>query len=191
MTCSTPASPSGPSLQAAVDCLRRGQVIAYPTEGVYGLGCSPFNCQAVQEILYLKNRHQDQGLILIAAGIKDLLPLIRPPVTTKMLNAFNAWPAAITVIFPASEQVPAWIRGKHDSVALRVTAHPLANHLCQAFGGPIVSTSANPSGLPAAITADQVLNYFGDKIPCVLDGDVLSPGKASQIVSLDGQHLRI
>ncbi len=164
--------------------------MAYPTEGVWGLGCDPFNPSAVHRLLDIKQRSEDQGLVLIAGGIDVLLPLIRPPVTTAMLEAFNQWPAAITFVFPASDEVPKWVRGKHDGIALRISAHPLACRLCQQWGRPLVSTSANLSGQPAALDEATVRRVFGDKIDTLVPGSVLTPGKPSEIRTLDGKILR-
>jgi len=164
--------------------------VAYPTEGVFGLGCDPYNRDAVHRLLRLKNRPVAQGLILIAAGIGDLLPLIKPPLTPAMLEAFNRWPAPRTVLFPPSELPPPWILGQHSTVALRVTAHPLANRVCRLFGQPLVSTSANRRGQPAAVEAEAVSACFGDKIDAIVPGQVLTPGQPSQITDLAGNTLR-
>jgi len=178
------------SPEHAADVIRAGGIIAYPTEGVFGLGCDPFNAEAVNKLLHLKNRAQSQGLILIAAGVKDLLPLIQPPLTGVMLAQFNHWPAALSVLFPASNKVPPWIKGSHSTVALRVTAHPLANRLCQLWGKPLVSTSANPHGRPPAVDEKAVCRYFADKIDALVTGQVLNPGQTSRIITLDGGTLR-
>ncbi len=176
--------------EQAAQILRAGGIVAYPTEGVFGLGCDPFNRKAISRLLHLKRRPVEKGLILIGAGIKDLLPVIAPPVTPAMLAAFNQWPAARTVLFPAADGLPEWIRGTHDTVALRVPAHPLACELCRCFGGPLVSTSANPPGQLAAVEGEAVRDYFGDKIDAMVPGQVLTPGQASRIVDLTGNTIR-
>ena len=184
------SQPPQVTLEQAARMLRAGGIVAYPTEGVFGLGCDPFNRKAVTRLLRLKHRPVEKGLILIAAGIKDLLPVIAPPVTPTMMAAFNQWPAARTVLFPAADGLPEWIRGAHDTVALRVPAHPLACELCRCFGGPLVSTSANPPGLPAAVKGETVCHYFGDKIDAIIPGQVLMPGQTSRIVDLTGNTIR-
>jgi L-threonylcarbamoyladenylate synthase len=176
--------------EEAAQCLSAGGVIAYPTEGVFGLGCDPFNPQAVQRLLQLKQRARDNGLILIGSGLNQLLDLIHNPLCAEALEAFSRWPAAVTIVFPASAKVPALVRGRHAGVALRVTAHPLANRLCQLFGKPVVSTSANRSGIPPALNVSTVAREFGDKIDGILPGELLQPGQPSLIRQLDGHTLR-
>lgn len=142
------------SVEAAVAVLRRGGVIAYPTEGVWGLGCDPFDEGAVLRLLALKQRDVAKGLILVAAdaaqldGFADWDAL--PDGRRGEIEA--SWPGANTWIVPATGRVPRWITGEHASVALRVSAHPVVAALCTAFAGPLVSTSANLAGQPAPRT---------------------------------------
>ena len=135
----------------AARLLHAGGVVAYPTEGVWGLGCDPFDQAAVLRLLALKDREVAKGLILVAAspaqfdGLADwnALPAER------LLEVLASWPGPCTWIVPATTRMPGWIRGQHAGVALRVSAHPGVAALCQAFGGPLVSTSANAAGAPA------------------------------------------
>ena len=139
-------------LRHAARILRQGGVIAYPTEAVFGLGCDPLNRDAVQRILTIKQRPMTKGLILIASKLDQLLPFIRPPGDAIQARIADTWPGPVTWVMPAPPATPVWLRGTHDSLAVRVTAHPLATALCEAFGGAIVSTSANASGRPPART---------------------------------------
>jgi L-threonylcarbamoyladenylate synthase len=145
------------SITDAVRVLHRGGVIAYPTEAVWGLGCDPFDEAAVTRLLAIKQRPVDKGLILVAgelAQLDDLLDWEALP-TDRSEAVFASWPGPHTWIVPASGRVPHWITGAHDGVAVRVSAHPLVVALCTAFGGPLVSTSANPAGaLPPTTLAD-------------------------------------
>lgn len=178
-------------LSQAVNHLKNGHVIAYPTEAVYGLGCDPFNEAAVKKLLQLKNRKVSKGLILIASDIAMLKPLIGEITQEQWQLLIESWPAALTWLVPKSELVPAWISGKHTSVALRVTAHPLAKALCEQFKGPIVSTSANPEAQDPARDAQTVINYFKDKVDFVLSGPVDQNAKPSTIKDLiTGKVLR-
>lgn len=149
-------------LSQAVRHLRRGGVIAYPTEGVFGLGCDPLNERAVAEILALKGRAASKGLILIAADFDQLLPFVSPPPAPVVLERIlDSWPGPVTWILPAAPCVPAWLTGGRRTLACRVTDHPIAARLCRAFGRSLVSTSANPSGRPPAKSLLQVRRYFG------------------------------
>lgn len=178
-------------IQNAAKWLSVGEVVAYPTEAVWGLGCDPFNPHAVEKLLQLKQRPVEKGLILIAAHIEQFNPLLSalPPGQYNQLT--ESWPAPITWLVPANENVPPWIRGSHDSVALRVTDHPVAKALCQHFGGPIVSTSANPGSRREARTSLMVRRYFGDQLAAITPGQVGNSAKPSQIRDLaSGKILR-
>jgi L-threonylcarbamoyladenylate synthase len=139
------------TIEAAVARLRDGGVIAYPTEGVWGLGCDPFDEAAVLRLLALKQREVDKGVILVGAsaaqfdGLADWAAL--PAGRIDEIRA--SWPGPNTWIMPATARVPRWITGAHAGVALRASAHPVVAALCTAHGGPIVSTSANTAGAPA------------------------------------------
>lgn len=132
----------------AIAVLRRGGVIAYPTEAVWGLGCDPFDEAAVSRLLALKQRPVDKGLILIAGSVDQFDALLDwtalPGVRHETVLA--SWPGPHTWVVPASARVPRWITGVHEGVAVRVSAHPTVASLCLAFGGPLVSTSANLAG---------------------------------------------
>jgi len=137
-------------LRRVARLLRDGGVIAYPTEAVYGLGCDPLNRTAVEHLLAIKRRPVEKGLILIASRIEQILPFVETPSNEVLLRLTETWPGPVTWLLPANPATPRWLRGQHRSLAVRVTAHPIAAALCAAFGGPIVSTSANASGRPPA-----------------------------------------
>lgn len=158
--------------QKIVEILKSGGIIAYPTEAVFGLGCDPFNEQAVLKLLQLKKRDISKGLILIAASWEQFEPLIQPIDDSIINKIFTSWPGPNTWVVPANSRVPSWIKGKYSSVAVRVTAHPVAKKICEMFGGPIVSTSANIEGLPPAKTAEEVQGQFPEGIDLIVPGKV-------------------
>jgi len=143
---------TGSSLAEAVAALRRGGVVAYPTEAVWGLGCDPFDQAAVLRLLAIKQRPVEKGLILIGGALAqfdglldwDALPAPRRDAVLK------TWPGPHTWIVPATARVPRWITGDHTGVAVRVSAHPTVVALCAALGAPLVSTSANRAGAEPA-----------------------------------------
>ena len=143
-------------LRQVASTIRSGGIIAYPTEAVWGLGCDPLNPDAVYRLLAIKRRPADKGLILIAADQAQLSPFVLPPDPGIQRRLDDSWPGPVTWLLPTRPGTPNWLRGRHDSLAVRVTAHPLAAQLCRAFGGPLVSTSANAAGRPPARTALQV-----------------------------------
>ncbi|MGX2039652.1 Sua5/YciO/YrdC/YwlC family protein [Methylocaldum sp. MU1018] len=157
-------------LRLAASRLRDGGIIAYPTEGVYGLGCNPLNRRAVLRLLALKERPAAKGLVLIAAKFDQIEPYLDIPTEFMRNRILSTWPGPVTWIIPAAGWVPAWLRGAHASVAARVTAHPEAAALCRAFGGPIVSTSANKSGQPPARTPVAVRKHFSTNHVLLIPG---------------------
>ncbi len=143
-------------LRLAAHQLHKGDVVAYPTEAIYGLGCDPLNRRAVARLLGIKQRPLSKGLILIAAGFDQLIPFVNHLPEEQMQAVLESWPGPNTWLLPAAKSTPRWLTGGRDSIAVRVTAHPLAAGLCRAFGGAIVSTSANLSGYSPARTALEV-----------------------------------
>ncbi|MGL6026575.1 MAG: L-threonylcarbamoyladenylate synthase [Vibrio sp.] len=160
------------NLQQAVDALRSGGVIAYPTEGVFGLGCDPDNQTAMLRLLAIKQRPVEKGVILIAANYQQLQPYIDETQLSaeQLAQVLASWPAPLTWVMPASRHTPSWVRGQFDTVAVRVSAHPLVQKLCVAFGKPLTSTSANLSGQPACVTQQQVIAQLGEHINVVVEG---------------------
>ncbi|MFN3581900.1 MAG: L-threonylcarbamoyladenylate synthase [Pseudomonas sp.] len=146
-----------------------GGVIAYPTEAVWGLGCDPWQADAVERLLELKQRPVEKGLILVAGHIDQFDFLLWDLPDNQLAKLRLSWPGANTWLVPHQERLPPWITGQHDSVALRVSAHPLVRQLCQACG-PLVSTSANPTGRPAARSRLRVEQYFHRRLEAIVPG---------------------
>ncbi len=164
--------------------LLQGGVVAYPTEAVWGLGCDPRDPDAMETILALKGRPVDKGVILIAATAQQLLPYMAglDDEEYRRLESRRAQPT--TWVVPAGRGAPEWITGGRDTLAVRVIRHPIAAALCRAFGGPLVSTSANPAGLPPARTALKVRQYFRGAPLHYLPGHVGQARKPSEIRDL-------
>jgi L-threonylcarbamoyladenylate synthase len=156
---------------------------------VYGLGCDPFDAQAVERLFDLKRRPQHKGLILLAADFAQIEAFLDlTPVMRERLLA--TWPGPVTWIVPVTKKMPDWLV-RDGTVAVRVSAHPLAAALCRAFGGAIVSTSANPSGRPPARNALQTRRYFPDEKVLVLSGATGGLNRPTPIYDArSGQRLR-
>ena len=155
----------------AITCLTQGEVILYPTEAVYGLGCDPDNQQAVEALLAIKQRPVEKGLILIADNYGQLLKYVddaKIPMD-KRADIFSSWPAAITWVMPASKNTPKWLTGQFDTIAVRVTNHPTVKRLCQEFGKPLVSTSANLTGQETVISIEQAKTQFAEQVGFYVD----------------------
>ena len=185
-----PAAVSPWRLRAACRRLNQGRILAYPTEAVYGLGCDPLNAAAVLQLLEFKQRPVGAGLILIAADFAQLEPFVQPLSSALRRRVFASWPGPVTWLLPARSEVPTWLRGAHATLAVRITAHAGSRALCQAFGGALISTSANPRGRPPARTALQVRRYFGDTL-AILPGPLGTGARPSEIRdAVTGQTLR-
>lgn len=176
-------------IKLAVDCVSRGGVIAYPTESVYGLGCLPFDIEAVTRILRLKRRHPKKGLIIVAATFEQLIPYIEISADVPLKDILNTWPGPITWVLPAKKHVPVWLRGIQGGIAVRLSAHPIVQDLCYTAGA-LVSTSANPEGYQPAKNPAKVRTYFGNRIDYILCG--LTGGAAPTMIrhAISGRLLR-
>ena len=163
----------------AVKALHNQEVIAYPTEAVFGLGCDPMSADAVQRLLDIKQRPVEKGLILVAASIDQLRDYVdfSQLNQTQLADIEQTWPGPSTWVMPAKATVPSWLTGQFSSIAVRVSAHPVVRDLCLAFNGPITSTSANLTGCPPCTKTSQVQLQLADLLGAVVDAPV---GKLAQ-----------
>ena len=159
------------SSRSLVAHLKRGGLIAYPTESCYGFGCDPSNRRAVQRILRLKQRPQRKGLILIASHYHQVARYLQPLSSAEQARLRQNGAQAVTNLMPVKPSCPRWLRGSHNTLAVRLTAHPFARQLCRSVNSALVSTSANFSGQRPAKTYAECLRLFGKKV-WVLPGRV-------------------
>jgi len=151
--------------------IHAGGVGAYPTEGVWGLGCRPDDADAVARLLALKGRPSTKGLILIAADITQIAPYASLPASDEARRrVLESWPGPITWILEARDEAPEWLTGGRGTLAARVTAHPPVIRLCRTADSALVSTSANRSGRPALRNAIQVRRTFGRELDWLWPG---------------------
>jgi L-threonylcarbamoyladenylate synthase len=168
-------------IRDAVDALARGGLVAYPTEGVWGLGCDPWNARASARLLAAKQRPVEKGLILIGARLEDFYPYVLLPSRSAERRALESWPGPTTWLFPAAPEAPPWVTGDHESVAIRIPGHPVARALCEAWGGALISTSANRAGEPPADSATAVRRRFHSVLDALVPGALGGLGKPSTI----------
>ena len=168
-------------LKTAVRVLAAGGIVAYPTEAVYGLGCDPLNLATVARLIALKRRPVTAGLILIAADYGQLMPWLAPLDRATERKVLSTWPGPVTWVLPAALGVPDLLTGGRPTLAVRVTAHSTAADLCRAWGGALVSTSANIHGRPPARTALGVRRRFGRSVDLVLTGPTGGQGAPTEI----------
>ena len=180
------------SIRRAAALLRAGELVAFPTETVYGLGADALNGEAAARIFAAKGRPADNPLIAHIAGESGLAGLIAGEPCTcarKLMRAF--WPGPMTLIFPKSPRVPREVTAGLDTVAVRMPSHPVARALIRAAQTPIAAPSANRSGRPSPTTAAHVLEDMEGRIPLILDGGPCEVGLESTVVDVTGARPRI
>ena len=184
--------PTGEALDRAGALLRAGEVVAFPTETVYGLGANALDAAAVDKIFAAKGRPGDNPLIVHICRAQELTALIAHAPDARAQALMDAyWPGPMTLIFPKSERVPARVTAGLDTVAVRMPAHPVARALIERAGVPIAAPSANRSGRPSPTTAQDVLEDMNGRVPLILDGGACGVGLESTVVDLSAGMPRV
>ena len=178
--------PSEREYQTAIDCLRQGGIVAYPTETFYGLAVDPENHRAVAALYALKKRAADKSLSLLVPDVTVLACCVDTISTPHQRLIGLFWPGPLTIIFPARKDFLPAVNGEKGDLAIRLSSHPVAARLCALWGRPLTATSANISGDVPAITASQVRNQWGQERVTVLDGGKVAGGLGSTIVQCRG-----
>ncbi len=167
----------------AVAVLARGGVVVYPTETVYGLAVDASSTAGLTWLSELKGSPAGRGVSLLVDGLEMAAGLIAgdpPPAARALVERF--WPGPLTLVLPASDKVLPWLRGPGGGVGLRCSSDPGASGLLRAFGAPLTSTSANPSGQPPATDLEQARAYFAERVGCYLDGGTREQSVVSTVV---------
>lgn len=177
-------------INAAIALVEQGGLIAYPTEGVYGLGCSPFHQSACQRLSQLKQRPNDKPFLWVASDFKQVSEFINTQAVPDLSATLDTWPGAVTWVFPLSEtgkrQLPTY-----DTLAVRVSGHPVIQALCQRLGSALISTSANLAGKPALCTCEAVNRQFANQIDYIVPGQIGSLAGPTPIFdAMTGRTLR-
>ena len=178
-------------VENGITILKNGGLVAFPTDTVYGLGACFSNLGAVERIYKVKQRPHNIALPLLLADesqITEVAQLV-PPVAWLLARRFL--PGGLTIVLSRAKSVPDMVTGGGETVAVRIPAHPVPIALIKGLGVPIIGTSANVSGRPSALTADEVHSQFGDKIDLVIDGGKCGEGKESTIIDVTGDVPRI
>jgi len=179
------------AIAQGVEVLRRGGLVAYPTDTVYGLGADPFNLSAVERVFEAKGRPEGMALPLLLGEVEQLEQVVAevPPSAWVLIRRF--WPGALTLVLPRAPQVPALVTARGWTVAVRLPDHPIPRALARGLGRPITGTSANLHGAPPARTADEVRRQLGSRVDWVLEGGPPPQGRPSTIVDLTGPRPRL
>ena len=164
--------------------LKSGEVIGYPTEAVYGIGCDPWNQSSVEKIAKIKGRKKRQTFLMVASSIDQLTDLI--DISRLSSQVKSSWPGHTTWLIKAKENVPYWLQDEQtNKVGVRVSNHPLVRELCNEYGKPIISTSANISGKEEIKNQQEFIRTFSSDINYLVDGDLGDYDKASMIIDME------
>lgn len=178
-------------LRYAADALHNAGVVCHPTEAVWGLAALPDDPSAVAKILRIKNRPWQKGLVVVTDRVDRIEQLLDGLPGSCREAVLTSWPGPATWVLPDRGLFPSWVRGTHQSVAVRVSDHPLTVQLCAAADSCLVSTSANPAGREPARDQVQAQRYFGAKVDYYLPGRTGALAQPTQIRdALSGEILR-
>jgi len=170
-------------IEKGVQILQKGGVIAFPTDTVYGLGSDALNPRAVERVYEIKNRPRDQGLPLLVADVEQLVTLAGPIPEVASFLARRFWPGGLTLVLSKKDSLTAHL-ASGPTIAVRVPNHPVCLALIKGLGKPLTGTSANVSGQPAALTADEVEHQLRGRIDLIVNGGKCPGGKESTIVDV-------
>jgi len=169
------------ALRRAAGMVASGGVIAYPTEGVFGLGCLPENLAGIRRILDMKGRDPKSGFVLVASSVDHLLPYLDASDEKAMGRLLAKAKIPVTWVLAANADTPWWITGGRDTVAVRISQHPVVKALCEAADSALISTSANISGKPPAKTRLAVQRMFGDHVDMITPGETGGLGGPTEL----------
>ena len=183
--------PDKNSIEKAAELLRNGDVVAVPTETVYGLGANAFDTEAIKKVFEAKGRPQDNPLILHISSLSMLEDIAEeiPPLALELAERF--WPGSLTMIFKKKDNVPLGTTGGLDTAAVRMPKNDSTLSLIEKCGFPLAAPSANISGLPSPTTAQHVFSDMNGKIPLILDGGACSCGVESTVVCFTETGVRV
>ncbi len=172
------------TIERAWHLLRSGEVIAFPTDTVYGVGVHAFQPEAVAALYAVKNRPKSKAIPILVAQTEDVTRVARriPAITWDLAQRF--WPGGLTLVLPRAEKVPSVVTAGGDTVAIRCPDHPVPLALANAIGVPLAATSANLSGQPSPTSAFQVVEQLAGRVPLIVDGGECPGGVPSTVVDL-------
>ena len=175
----------------AIEALRRGDVIVFPTETLYGLGADALNETAVDTVLDLKGREEHNPISVLVANQAMLRTLVSeiPPAAQQLMARY--WPGPLTLVLPGRKNLPKPLCNPAGGVGVRISSQPIATLLVKALGRPVTATSANPSGKEPARTLKEAKEYFGDQITVYVDGGALASKSGSTVLDVMDDRIRI
>jgi len=174
-------------IKSGVSILKRGGIVAYPTDTVYGLGACASLPRAIEKVYAVKERPRNIPLPLLLADTSQITEIADSvlPIAWSLIHAFL--PGALTLVLPKSSSIPNIISAGGTTIAIRIPAHPVPIALIKGLGTPIVGTSANLSGKPSPLTAEEVYSQLGNKVDFIIDGGRCPGGKESTVVDVTSE----
>ena len=179
------------NLTDAVAALRRGDVIVFPTETLYGLGADALNFSAVEKVFQLKGRDSNQPFPVLVSDRSMLESLVGQIVPLAEILMARFWPGPLTLVLPARPEIPKPLVNSAGGVGVRISSQPVAQEIVKTLGRPLTATSANPSGQPGAYTVAQAQAYFSDRIEIFLDGGELASRTGSTVAAVADNKIQI
>lgn len=178
-------------LRKAISFLKAGALVVFPTDTLYALGAVAYDTEALERLFTAKGRAHDRPIPLLLGSVGQLLEVAAnpPQVAWRLAEAF--WPGALTLVVRKNPRVPALVSGGGETVAVRVPRHPVAEELLRGVGMPLTGTSANLSGQPAPVTAQEAWAQLGGRVALLLDGGACPQGVPSTVVDVTGPELKV
>lgn len=175
----------------AVTLLEKGKIICFPTETYYGIGVDPYNPAAVEKLFSVKKRDFGKAILLLVDEVGKIEELVDkvPDIYIPLMEEF--WPGPLTLLFPASSMINPLLTGGTGNLGIRISSHPAAREICRVFKKPITATSANISGMPPAMSAEEAEKIFSSTIDFIFDGGASQAEMGSTIVGYDGDSLTL
>ena len=178
-------------IEQAIEILKRGGIVAFPTDTVYGLGANALDEEAVLRVYEAKKRPRHLALPLLLADISQIAAVARPVPEIAWRLAQRFLPGGLTLVLHKASSVSTVVSGGGEKIALRVPNHPVPLALIEGLGAPITGTSANLTGSPSPDTAEEVRQQMGDRVNLVIDGGRCPGGMDSTVLDLTGETPRI
>ena len=179
------------NLASAVEALKRGHVIVFPTETLYGLGADALNEAAVEKVFQLKGRDSHNPIPVLVANQGMLETLVAKVPTSAQRLIDQYWPGPLTLVLPGRMNIPKYLCNASGGVGVRISSQPIATLLVNGLGRPLTATSANPSGKEPARTLQQTKNYFTNRVVIFVEGGTLTSKSGSTVVEVMEDSIRI
>jgi len=188
---SSSSHPEISTIEDAIDALRAGELVVYPTETFYGIAADPSSKSALKRLFAIKERDAAKTVAMIAADTRSAFSLAREvsPIARRLAECF--WPGPLTLVLPAGAQIASELVGLSGGVGVRVSSHPTARALAASLERPITATSANRAGYSPAKTLADARNVLGTKIKVYLEGGTLGTSALSTVLEVAGNQWRI